>query len=83
MKTIANCKVCNALLVGDSLNQIGSNHYCQSHYTKEQDKTENRKMRRINHHLDKLTTPLENFIDTDLTNWDLIEATETENVITT
>ena len=83
MKTIAYCKTCNRKLIGNNLNRIGDNYYCHSDYSKELEKQINYKTRIRTREEKELLTEFENLIDTDFTNWNLIECTETDNEITT
>lgn len=83
MKTIANCRTCNTLLVGESLRQIGGNYYCEPHYQIVMERPINQQMKQIDKKLNRLLTPFENLIDTDLSNWGLVETTELNNTLQT
>ena len=83
MKIIANCETCGTHLVGENLNRIGDRYYCHSDYSKELERSINRKIERENKAVRNLLKEFEEFIDTDFTNWYLIECSETDNVITT
>lgn len=83
MKIVANCETCGTHLVGENLNQIGNRYYCQSDYSKELEKPINRQIEIENRAIRNLLQDFEELNETDFTNWNLIECSETDNVITT
>ena len=83
MKTFVRCCVCNTLLTGEKINQRGNKYYCHAHYSKLEDRDENRKQKKLNYKLDKLTTSFTNIIETDFTNWTQIDVTVNGMELTT
>ena len=83
MKTIAYCRTCGRKLIGENLNRIGDNYYCHSDFSKEVEKEANLRVQIRTRQEKELLKEFENLIDTDFTNWNLIECTETDNEITT
>lgn len=82
MKTIAYCATCGRKLIGESLNRIGDNFYCHSDYSKQMERSVNYRVVRNTQKTKELLSDFENLLETDLTNWNLINCTESSNIIT-
>ena len=89
MKTIATCRTCGEKLIGEDLLRIGNSYYCQSDYSKQMDRDENRRMREANRKLSRLLIPFDNKLslsftdDWEVSYWELQNITISGKTITT